>query len=102
MTLTSTLMQLALLIGFLLPHAISILNQQHWSPGLKSVVAFAACVVAAVITTAAKGKLDLHHLTATLGVIYLMARSSYAGLWKPLGVSDAIESSTTVGRSPAP
>jgi hypothetical protein len=100
MTLTSSLVQLALLIGFLLPHIISLVNQQHWSPGLKSIVAFGVCVVAAIVTVWAKGTLDLHHLSATLGIIYLMARSSYAGLWKPLGVSDAIEASTTLHSSP--
>lgn len=101
MTLTGSLVQIAILVGFLLPHLISLVNQQRWSPGLKAVVAFLVCLVAAIVTCWAKGSLDLHHFAATASVVYLLARSSYAGLWKPLGVSDSIEASTSFG-APAP
>ena len=102
MTLTSTLTQIAILVGFLLPHLISVITQTHWNSGLKSLVAFSICILAAVLTVWAKGTLNLHDLVGTATVVYLMARSSYAGLWKPLGVSDSIEASTTLGGKPAP
>lgn len=99
--MNSVLLQLSLGVGFLLPHVISIINQAHWNPGVKSLVAFASCVVAAVIITWSKNQLDFHHLVESAGIVYALARSSYSGLWKPLGVSDAVESSTTL-RTPGP
>lgn len=101
MTLSSNLAQIAIFVGFLLPHAIALVTQQHWSPALKSVVAFAICIVAAVVTVWAKGTLNFHDLVGTATLVYVLARSSYAGLWKPTGITDTIEAKTTLG-SPAP
>jgi hypothetical protein len=84
-------------VGLGLPHVIALVNQEHWRPGLKSIVAFASCIGAALIVTWAKGDFDFHNIAASAGVIYALAQVSYKGLWKPTGTIDALEASTTLG-----
>lgn len=82
-------------VGFLLPHAIALLNQTHWSAKLKSIVAFCCCLIAAIATTWIKGDLNFTDVVASAGTIFVVARSSYAGLWKPTGIAPTIEAATS-------
>lgn len=87
-----------ILIGALLPHVVAVLNQSHWPAGTKSLIAFASCLVAAVISTAVDGNLDWENWTIAAGTIYALARTTYAGLWKPTGTVDAVETNTNLRR----
>lgn len=83
------------LVGSLLPNLIAVLNQVHWPSWLKAIVAFAACCIAAVAVTAAKGTLTAQDWVGSAIVVFTVARASYAGLWKPTGVADKIETATS-------
>jgi hypothetical protein len=99
-TNTTNLIWISGVVGFFLPHLIAVVNQAHWQTGLKSVVAFSMCLVAAVIVAWVKGDLDFHNWVASAGVIFTAAQVSYKGLWRPTGTSPAIEASTTPSAKP--
>lgn len=90
------------LVGVGLPHVIAILSQQHWNSGLKAVLAFVVCLVAAVIICWIKGTLNFSDWATSAGVVFVLARTSYAALWKPTGINDALEARTTVTRPSGP
>jgi hypothetical protein len=90
-------------VGFVLPLAIAVVNQAHWSSKLKAAVAFAICIAAAAVTVYFDGgKFDAGHLVESALIVFTLARASYAGLWRPVGVAGAIEVKTTVTEPPAP
>lgn len=87
-------------VGFFLPHLVAIINQSHWNPGLKSILATFACLVAALIVCWSKGQLNFSDLSTSALIVYAFATTAYKGLWKPTGIIDAVESSTTLHASP--
>jgi hypothetical protein len=89
-------------VGFLLPQAIALLNQVKWTARVKSIVAFAACVIAAGITTVAAGDFDATNLILSATTVFAVARTSYAGLWRPTGLAPAIEEATSLGTADTP
>lgn len=89
-------------IGVFLPHLIAIVNQSHWSSGLKAVIAAAACLVAAAIVCWTRGQINFSDWLTSAGVVFTFATTTYKGLWKPTGVIDALESSTTMKSPSAP
>ena len=84
------------LVAFLLPPVLSIVMQQGWSAQAKSVVAFVACVVAAVGLAFWQGNLDGRDVAASALVIVTVAQATYQGFWRPSGISGAVESRTTL------
>lgn len=88
------------IVGGLLPFAIALINQSHWAPGLKSVIAFLCCLIAAFITVWAKGDITATDYIASALTVFTVARASYAGLWRPTGTAPALEASTTVTKAP--
>lgn len=96
-------LQLAnILVGFLLPHAIAIVNQSHWPARAKSASAFVVCAVAAGFTTWIAGDFDAADLTTSVLVIFGAAHASYRAIWHPTGIPQAIEKKTTVTEPPPP
>lgn len=84
------------LVGFLLPHAIALVNQQHWGPRLKAAVAFAACAAAGTLTSYLAGALTPGDIVLSALTIFGAAQVSYQQLWRPTGITTAIEQKTTV------
>ena len=82
-------------VAFLLPPVLSIVMQQGWSAQVKSVVAFVACVVAAVGLAFWQGNLDGRDVAASALVIVTVAQATYQGFWKPTGIAVGIESATS-------
>jgi len=89
-------------IGFLLPHVAAIIIQSHWKESFKSGLVFLLGCVAAVITCWAKGTLNFSDWVASAGTIFVVARTSYAGLWRPTGIAPAIEAKTNAGTTGTP
>lgn len=83
------------LIGFLLPHAIALVNQLHWGPRLKAAVAFAVCTLAAAVTSYVAGELTPADLALSAMTVFGAAQVSYQQLWQPTGIAPAIEQATT-------
>lgn len=84
------------LVGFVLPHAIALVNQCQWPSRLKALVAFLACLAAAALTTHAAGTLTPDDLFLSALVIFGAAQVSYQQLWHPTGIAPALEERTTL------
>lgn len=91
----SNLAYVSMVVGFLLPHAIALINQEHWRSSTKSIIAFAACIAAALVTTYLKGDFNVHEIAGSTFIVFTVARASYAGLWRPTKIATTVESATT-------
>lgn len=86
----------ALLIGFFLPPALSVVQQTGWSNRLKAVVAFLACALAGVGLAYFQGELTGKRFATGALVILVTALATYRNFWRPTGISPAIETKTNV------
>jgi hypothetical protein len=88
-------------VGFIVPLVVSFVNQSHWKPQYKGVVAIAISALAAFITSWVAG--DLHGKSfATSFLIVLGATlSTYRIFWKPTGIADSVENATTIHKAPS-
>lgn len=88
-------------VGALLPLVIALLNQAHWPSPVKGLVALAACVVAATVTEAAQGHLNLSDWPGAVVLVGAAALGTYRVLWKPSDIADLVEGLTTFSRKPS-
>lgn len=86
----------ALIVGFLLPPVLSVVQQSGWSDRLRAVVAFLACALAGAGTAYFQGDLTGRRFVSASLVVLVTALATYRNLWKPTGVSPAIETKTNV------
>lgn len=92
----------ALAVGFFSPPVISIIQQSRWSPRAQSLVAFGFYVVVAAVTAWFAGLFSIGDISRLALLIFLAAGTSYKTLWKPTGVSPAIENATSPTPEVAP
>lgn len=85
----------ALVVGFVTPPVVSLLQQQTWSARTKALVAFAFYLLIAAITAYFAGLFTLPDVGRLWLLIFLSASTSYRNFWKPTGVSPAIEKATS-------
>jgi hypothetical protein len=85
----------SLLVGFFLPPAIAVVQRKEWSDGVRALVAFAACIVAALGTCYFNGSLDGRSLVSATLTVLVTAVATYKAFWHKTGVSDAIERLTS-------
>lgn len=94
--LSSDLIMVLGLIGFLTPFVISVLVQVTWPSRLKSAVLFLWCLVIGFAVALFSGKFNgATVITCTL-ITFTFAIAFYAGLWKQLGITDKIERATSI------
>lgn len=93
----------ALLVGFFLPLAVSVVVQPRWPSHVKAIVTFLLCVVAAIGTVWTQD-VDVGGQTLTKAILTVLvgAVTGYRGLWKPTGVAEAVESATSPPGQQAP
>lgn len=92
----------ALAVGFFSPPVISIIQQSKWSERRQSLVAFGFYLVVAVVTAYVLGMFNTLDVLRLALLIFLAAGTSYKTLWKPTGVSPAIEAVTNLKPDNAP
>lgn len=85
----------ALAVGFFSPPVISIIQQSRWSARTKSLVAFGFYLVVAAVTAYVLGLFNTTDFFRLALLIFLAGGASYQTLWKPTGVSPAIQSATS-------
>lgn len=85
----------ALAVGFFSPPIISIIQQARWTPRTRSLVAFAFYLVVAAGTVFLSGALTGGDYIKVALVIFVLASVSYQHIWRPTGISPAIESVTS-------
>lgn len=86
----------AIVVGFLSPPVLAIIEQTKWAKWLRSVVAFAWSVVAGVGTIYFTGTFTGLKTVTVILLVFVTAISFYKGFWKPTGVAPQIESSSNV------
>lgn len=84
------------IVGFLLPPVLSVIQQTGWSPRLRAVVAFVGCLVAAAGTVLIQGGWTWERWVEASLLTLVTALATYRNLWKPTGISPAIEQKTNV------
>jgi hypothetical protein len=87
----------ALAVGFFSPPIISVIQQSRWSQRTQALVAFGFYLVVAAITAYVMGLFNGADILRLGLLIFLAAGTSYKTLWKPTGISPAIEKATPVG-----
>lgn len=92
----------ALAVGFFSPPAISIIQQSRWSERRQALVAFGFYLVVAAVTAYVLGLFNTPDILRLALIIFLAAGTSYKTLWKPTGISPAIEAATLVGPDSGP
>jgi hypothetical protein len=92
----------ALAVGFFSPPVISVIQQSRWKPRTQSLVAFGFYLVVAAVTAWFAGLFSIGDVGRLALLIFLAAGTSYKTLWKPTGISPAIEAVTSPKPDDAP
>lgn len=87
-------LSISVIVGFFLSPAISAINREAWSSHVKAAVAFAACLVAAVVTAWYEASTNWHDLRGVLIALFSAAIISYRAFWGPSGIADKISKTT--------
>lgn len=85
-----------LLVGFFLPLAISVIQQQGWSDQLRALVAFAMCAIAGAGTAYFQGDFTGKRVISGILIVAVTALTTYRNFWKPTGTSPLVEEKTTL------
>ena len=93
----SNLEMWALIVGFLLPPALTIIIQTGWSEQVQAIVAFLACALAGAGTAYFQGDLTGERFVEAGLVVLVTTIATYKGFWKPTKVSPTIEAATSAG-----
>lgn len=83
-----------LLTGTVLPPVISLINRSRWSSAVKSVVALLVCTVAAVAVAWKEGITGGKDIASAIIIVITVTKALYEAVWKPTGISPAIEEAT--------
>lgn len=88
----------SLVVGFISPPVVAVLQQARWSARTRSLVAFAFYLVIGFVGAALSGVFTTVGITTAVLVVFVTAANSYRELWKKSGVTDTIEAATTPKR----
>jgi hypothetical protein len=98
----SNLAQWSLIVGFLMPTVVAVVQRDHWPNWARSLVMFASSLIAGAGTAVLQNHdafTAKNWLNATL-LVGVAAIASYHGFWKPTGVAPAIERATGKAKDP--
>lgn len=87
-----------LIAGVLTPWLTSVVQQPRWTNRTRAWVGAGISLVVGVLTCLANGDLHVQEgqtVLATIAAVVVAAQAAYSQLWKPTGVSPAIESATS-------
>lgn len=89
--LTNDTLMWGLLVGFLLPNAVAVVNRPHFSPVAKGIITVIVCVLAGGGTAYFNGAFTGRGILSCALVVGVMALTMYRTLWRPTGIAPAIE-----------
>lgn len=90
----------ALAVGFFSPPVVSVIQRSRWSARTQSLVAFGFYLVVAAVTAYVAGLFNTGDILRLALLVFLAAGTSYKTLWKPTGISPAIERVTSPNNAP--
>ena len=86
-----------LLVGFFIPPVLAVIQQPGWSGAVRAMVTFIACCLTAIVVIALDDTVSLEFDTWIISALTILvtAISTYQSLWKPTGITPAIEGVTS-------
>lgn len=99
---TTPLGQWTLVLGFVMPLLIAIIQHCNWPKNVKAFIAFMACLSAAAIQLGIEGKFSAGNWAQSGLSVAALCIAFFHGFWKPLGVADAVEKATSLNVSSTP
>lgn len=84
-----------LIVGFLTPIVLAVVQQPSWSQAVRSVVMFVFALIAGGATAYFAGQLDGKDVTTAVLIVMVSAISTYEGFWKKTGIAPKIEVATS-------
>lgn len=101
--ITTEIVAIILAVGALLPLLTSVVQQPQWSARTRTVMAVGVSVLAGLVTYVTQFGFEITSastlITFVVGVA-LASATAYKNIWKPAGVSPAIEESTSPHNTP--
>lgn len=91
----SNLEMWTLIVGFVTPLIVSVINQPSWSPMLKSAIAFVVAAVLGAVTAYFKGNFDGQTVLSSILLVIVTAIATYQGFWKPTTIAPRLEHVTS-------
>jgi len=108
---------IGMIVGSVMPPLIALVQQPNLSTATRKRIATAAAVVVGVLVAASTGQLDgfnpadlgnftdmtvLVNLMGVVGAVWAASEATFHKLWRPSGVSDAVEHVTSPWVKPEP
>ncbi|WP_196942856.1 hypothetical protein [Streptomyces sclerotialus] len=90
----------ALIVGFASPLLISVINQPHWSSTARAAVQVAVSVLVGLGTAYFAGDFAGQDIITSILLASVSAISAYKGIFKPTGMSPAVERVTSRAARP--
>jgi VIT1/CCC1 family predicted Fe2+/Mn2+ transporter len=86
-------------VGIVMPLVVSVVNQAHWKPQAKALVALLVSVLASFVTSWIAGDLNGKSFATSFLIVLGTTLTTYRVFWKPSGISDSVETATTIKKS---
>lgn len=90
----------ALIIGFLMPLLVAVIEQPKWPDWVRAVVAAILCIIAGGMQVYVMGQFNAADLTTSILIILVEAIAVYQAFWKKVGIK-TLENATTIGQGQA-
>ena len=89
----------SIILGFLSPLIVAWAARPEMRPIFKILIQVVFSIVVAVVTAFLNGELEGRSVVSILLLVLASSTLSYRGLWRPTGVTDAIETGINGGSS---
>ena len=93
----SDLVMWSLILGFVSPLIIAVIQQPKFHEGARAIITFLYCVVVGVGTAFFEGRLTGQRAITSVLIVLVSAITTYRGLWRPTGAAPAVEAATSPG-----
>ena len=91
-----------ILVASIMPPIIAIITRTSWTAELKQLASLFVCLIAAAGSAYLAGQLNLANLSTSAVTIVLISEALYQKFYKPLGITDAIETHVNTDPPPLP
>lgn len=93
-----TVEQWSLVVGFLLPALVAVVNRAEWKAWVKALVALLASVVVGTVTAMLGGQFTGANWVTSIGIVFGVSQAAYLTWWKNSDIAKKIESSINAGK----
>lgn len=85
----------AIIVGFLTPPVLSIIQRPTWAQHWRAILTFVWCAVTGAITAYFASAFTGKSIITSILLVLVTAIATYKGLWKPTSISPKIETATS-------